>query len=198
MPYFQEQCQQEGLDDSLKSFPVLLAKMKTGEIKNGMGILFLGTPGCGKTKRMRMIGDNCRIHVREARNMVLSLVGKQGSLAQIRHYAHIPEEGIGYDVKRLQECDLIIDDLGEEPQTISLYGTKIDAMGMMLKERFDHYPKVKTYITTNLEHNMLLSRYGERIVSRMQEQLLLLRFKNVDHRKFNADTWKTVMDDSPQ
>jgi DNA replication protein DnaC len=163
-----------------------------------MGLLFLGPPGCGKTKRMRMISKNCDIETREARNMVLALIGKQGSLAQIRRYANLPEERIGYNVKRLKAYDLIIDDLGEEPQIISLYGTKVDAMGMMLKERFDNFPKVRTYITTNLDYGMLLARYGERIVSRMFEQLLLLRFKNIDHRKLNADTWKTAMDDSPQ
>lgn len=52
----------------------------------------------------------------------------------------------------------------------------------MLAYRCEEWPRVRTYITTNLTKEELANHVGDRIWSRFNEQMVFLHFKEVDHR----------------
>ena len=80
------------------------------------------------------------------------------------HTAPIEEKSFYLDL--LSSCDLlIIDDLGCEP---IMKNVTVEYLGMLLSERAAK--PLPTIITTNLTQDMLFNRYGERILSRLNDK----------------------------
>ena len=174
------------LDDSLEFYPALVAKMKCDCLQLKRGWIMFGRPGSGKTSRAKIISDLLGIPMITARSMVLRLcsAGDVKSEAQLRDMAGlgtVPLSG------RSRGRDLIIDDLGTELPRASLFGTPIQPMIEMLSLRLDEWPRVRTYITTNMAEDELKAHVGDRIWSRFEEQMAFMRFKNIDHRSCNAN-----------
>lgn len=174
------------LDDSLEFYPALVAKMKCDCLQLKRGWIMFGRPGSGKTCRAKIISDLLGIPMITARSMVLRLccAGKVTSEATLRDMAGlgtVPLSG------RTRGCDLIIDDLGTELPRATLFGTPIQPMVEMLSLRLDEWPRVRTYITTNMAENELKAHVGDRIWSRFEEQMAFMRFKAIDHRSCNAN-----------
>lgn len=173
------------LDDSLGFYPALVAKMKCDCLQLRRGWIMFGRPGSGKTSRAKIISGLLGIPMITARSMVLRLCSAGGvmSEAQLRGMAGlgtIPLSG------RRRERDLIIDDLGTELPRASLFGTPIRPMVEMLSLRLDEWPRVRTYITTNMAEDELKAHVGDRIWSRFEGQMTFMRFKSIDHRSCNA------------
>lgn len=175
-----------GLNDSLPYFSRMVAKIKTGEYAD-RGAIFMGCTGCGKTKRAKLLSEFCGIPMFSAGNMALKLASV-GNI-EIQDILKCAYLGGGDENLISSHDDLIIDDLGQEPASFVLYGTRLDLMRMMLEERLNHADKVKTYITTNLTAAELTERYGKRVISRMREFLPLFKMPKVDYRIGNTYGW---------
>jgi len=78
-----------------------------------------------------------------------------------------------------------IDDLGEEHATIKVYGTDINVgIDALTKRHLEFVNKGHlTFITTNLNADMILKKYGARIESRVYEMCNLIGVKGDDIRK---------------
>lgn len=80
------------------------------------------------------------------------------------HTAPVEEKNFYFEL--LCGCDLlVIDDLGCEP---ILKNVTVEYLGMLLTERAAR--PLPTIINTNLSQNMLLDRYGDRILSRLNDK----------------------------
>lgn len=75
---------------------------------------------------------------------------------------------------------MIIDDLGEEPREVMVYGMIHTPIIDIISER---YAKQRmTIVTTNLETDDLKEKYGPRIYDRFQEMLTPIVFENESYR----------------
>lgn len=85
----------------------------------------------------------------------------------------------------VHENILAIDDLGEEPAEVIMYGMTYTPMKDLLLERYKH--NKMTLVTTNLintpESPELVNHYGERLVDRMREMMKIVVFRNDSYRK---------------
>lgn len=91
---------------------------------------------------------------------------------------------------------LAIDEVGEEPAEMLVYGMIYTPIRDLLEER---YALQKfTIITTNLVENkekkihQIREHYGERVVDRIREMMKLLPFKNKSYRPVNSPISDTV------
>lgn len=118
-------------------------------------ILLTGTTGTGKT----MV----------ACHMINEIInnGYEAKKIQANEYYNLVKESYSYNevgrqLKTYEICDfLVLDDLGTEPVTDD---AKINITTLIDKRYCNQKPIL---ITTNLNHNELFERYGQRIISRL-------------------------------
>jgi AAA+ superfamily predicted ATPase len=133
------------------------------------GIIFMGNFGTGKTLILRSIYELMRNKARSGVN-----IGIQGRYVTARQittkYQFEPKDLpnlIGKD-----ENDIFIDELGDEPLTVSNYGTSESPVYAVLKQKLDDWDKYerkpRVFATTNLNKAKIIERYSERIWSRMK------------------------------
>ena len=75
---------------------------------------------------------------------------------------------------------MIIDDLGEEPREVMVYGMIHTPIIDLISERYTN--QRMTIITTNLETDDLKEKYGPRIYDRLDEMLTSIIFENDSYR----------------
>lgn len=81
-------------------------------------------------------------------------------------------------------CDekmLIIDDLGEEPKELLIFGQPVTPLIDLLAKRYDM--QLFTIVTTNLGKTSLNEKYEERMYDRMCEWLQPIPFTNESYRQ---------------
>lgn len=83
-----------------------------------------------------------------------------------------------------REPMMIIDDLGEEPREVMVYGMIHTPIIDIISERYA--AQLMTVITTNLETDVLKEKYGERIYDRFCEMLTSIVFENDSYRNRKA------------
>ncbi|MBD5199427.1 MAG: replication protein [Bacteroidales bacterium] len=80
---------------------------------------------------------------------------------------------------------ILIDDLGEEPREIMLFGMIHTPIVDIISERYA--AQRLTILTTNLNVDELREKYGERILDRFREMLTPIVFENESYRTGKAD-----------
>lgn len=75
---------------------------------------------------------------------------------------------------------MIIDDLGEEPKEVMVYGMIHTPIIDIISERYER--QLMTIITTNLDTDELKAKYGGRIYDRFREMLTTIIFENESYR----------------
>jgi len=86
----------------------------------------------------------------------------------------------GYE-KLFREDKMVIDDLGEEPKELLLYGQPVTPLIDLLSSRYEQ--QLFTIVTTNLGKGSLEGKYDKRIYDRMREWLEPIPFTNGSYRK---------------
>lgn len=79
-----------------------------------------------------------------------------------------------------KEQMMIIDDLGEEPREVMVYGMIHTPIIDLISARYTK--QLITIVTTNLETDDLQEKYGPRIYDRLQEMLTPIVFENDSYR----------------
>ena len=79
--------------------------------------------------------------------------------------------------------NLVIDELGREPNPASCYGTKMDVIAYLLQLRYDYRRTSVTHITTNLNLKAIASTYGTYIADRCLEMFNFIEFTGKSLRK---------------
>lgn len=139
-------------------------------------IVIAGSVGTGKSYLAKCIANEL---ISKNFNVIFITSSELNSILLKYHTAPIDEKGIYLDL--LTECDLlIIDDLGCE----ATYKNVTDNyLLMIISERMT---KGKPYIiTTNLDQDQLLDRYGDRTLSRLNDKnkSVFIKIKGEDLRR---------------
>lgn len=75
---------------------------------------------------------------------------------------------------------MLVDDMGCEPERCVSFGTEYEPMQMMLYRRYDR--QRITVISTNLDDEKILARYGERVAERLKESFDRLCYVGTNYR----------------
>lgn len=75
------------------------------------------------------------------------------------------------------EINLIIDELGREPEPAKYFGTEMNVLQFLLQLRYDYRRSCVTHITTNLELEAVADKYGAFIADRFLEMFNFIEFK---------------------
>lgn len=171
----------EGIDIEPSKLPELLAKSITKESRGNKGLCFIGSVGSGKTRRMKFLADATGIEMLNAREMCAVWRDAEGDELFFQEYCNA---NLGrYSSPHKYFYDLIIDDLGTEGTSYNAYGTTADVMrDIILPARHAVFPAGRTFITTNLNKEQLLERYGERVFSRLNEMCVIVPLIHGDRR----------------
>lgn len=180
MPFVNKQISIAGIDGELPHFAAMIAKSFTGEVAEGKGFCVQGFTGCGKTKRMELFARLLSVRFVLAEDLV-ERIRNNNSPTFLKEISRT--DVYAFDSVPAHYYDLIIDDLGFESEKSNTYGNVRDIMEQVLKERSNIFPKWKTHFTTNLTEQQILSRYGDRIYSRICEMCHFVTMTNGDRRR---------------
>lgn len=82
--------------------------------------------------------------------------------------------------KYLRIGNLCIDDLGSEGEDANYYGTKLNVIAEVFETRYNR--GLITHFTTNYKENIILERYGRRVLSRMEHACKFVELNDQDYR----------------
>lgn len=150
--------------------------------QNGRGWILAGGVGSGKTVRAQLAAVYAGLPMQTAGDIVARAAVNVTESNRLGDAGLLPTLDFS---GRACEFDLIIDDLGTEPSAFSAFGVKRDLMAEVLLARLNLWPKVRTYITTNLNKAELHARYGERVASRLFQACAWIPITHPDRRAGN-------------
>jgi hypothetical protein len=136
------------------------------------GILLSGPVGCGKTSLMMLMttipGPERNFILHNSRSISFEFMAE--GYAVIQRYSNLSY----YSHKQKAYC---FDDVGTE-RNLKYFGNECNVMGEILLSRYDLYVShgMLTHMTTNLSADELEAYYGDRVRSRLRQQLNLFMF----------------------
>lgn len=142
------------------------------------GLCLLGKVGVGKTAVARVIAK-------------AALFRWWDSARLARVYQNDPEHFMEIVAGDIYGIDpLVIDDVGREP-TVNDYGTRLEVMGEAISRRSAVYDRtgIQTIITSNLDIEDIVQRYGERTMSRIEGMCNIIVFEGGDQRQTGNDDY---------
>ena len=162
-----------------RNLAAILAKIHTGESEGGKGLFLLGNTGTGKTRRLEWAAENFEIPMIDATTLCDRMAEAKSDADRL--------EVLNLIKPRWSElpahcCDLIIDDLGTEPDEQMIYGTRRFLMVDAIIKRHKRFPDYKTHFTSNLTKDEIRERYGERVWSRLNEMVTFVTLAGEDRR----------------
>jgi hypothetical protein len=136
------------------------------------GVLLSGPVGCGKTSLMALMtsipGPERNFIMHSSRNISFEFM--EEGYAVIQRYSGLSF----YSSRPKTYC---FDDLGTE-RNFKYFGNECNVMGEILLNRYDLFVSagMLTHMTTNLSADDLEAYYGDRVRSRLRQQLNLFAF----------------------
>ena len=157
-----ERMEAAGLDVSaLPCWPGVMSGMRLDTLPGGRGWVLCGPAGTGKSRRARLAASFSGVASVSARQLFEAFGSRGVSFWEAARLD--PADG----ERRVRGCDLVIDHLGEEPETASVFGVVRRPLREILCERLARWPRVRTYLVTRLTPGALASRYGADVASRV-------------------------------
>lgn len=161
----------------------ILAKIHTGECSGGKGVFLLGNTGTGKSRRLQWAAKAFDIPIWTASDLVMEM-------QNIKHPNDMRELLLcnwpPYSDAPRHYNDLIIDDLGLEPDGQNVYGTQRYLMEDAIIKRYEVFSdparRFVTHFTCNLTKDEIRERYGERVWSRLNEMVTFVTLAGEDRR----------------
>jgi flagellar biosynthesis GTPase FlhF len=146
------------------------------------GLILAGGTGSGKTTIMKAFQSN---PYQSFRMVDCRSVGYNYSIngfEEIMHYSKI--ESIPVNLYGQTDQGICFDDLGTDEER-KHYGDKVNPLTNILLDRHRLLPFHKTYLTTNLNADMIEVVYGTRLRGRLREMFNLINFdqNTPDRRK---------------
>lgn len=144
------------------------------------GICIAGPTGVGKTACFKILQAYLQLYnygyMRNGRAIPLRF--HIFSALQIEaDFAHNGFEGIE---KYITYANVCIDDLGAEVGSASYFGNKFNVLAHIIEVRYDK--GFLTHISTNLNEDMILVKYGDRVYSRIRQMTSFCAFVTKDFR----------------
>lgn len=146
------------------------------------GLLLMGTPGNGKTSMLYAIARLIAFVTEETNGYSKRQSVNIVTAREITRLCASEDESDRKAYNSLYtEKMLGIDDLGEEPREVMVWGRIEQPLEQLLSSR---YAKQQfTIITTNLDKKLLEEKYGVRIYDRFKEMMDIITFTNPSYRK---------------
>jgi hypothetical protein len=149
----------------------LAVKAISESVRQSKGLLLTGSCGCGKTMLMRILYSRC---------------------GHSRYWYSLPSDDCLWTMDARQNRNIresyqewpFIDDLGTEVRTE--YGRRVDFVADYIRMYHDNaYMNLggRMFVTTNLDSNGLLELYDERVVDRLMDMCVVLRFGGSSKRE---------------
>lgn len=132
-----------------------------------LGVIITGKYGCGKTHFVKSLGLPFKFFDMNLPEVIEQLDWKGG-------YAPY--------INEIMDGNVFIDDLGAE-QLFNEYGTKRDIIAEFIC-RYHVVGKGRLFITSNLNGNQLLDRYGGRVIDRLKELCVPAKMVGESKRKW--------------
>ena len=174
--YGYEVCRNVGLPHYFaKYFISTDEKYKSLYRPEARGLFLLGNPGTGKTLALEIFSGLFEIEF-----LTASEIG--------RVFAVDGEADVWEWMKQYKHSDIVIDELGAE-RDIKVFGNS-GIMIDVLAERYNmfRYYGSRTFFSSNFPRKTLSEIYGERIISRFEEQCIFIAVTGNDRRKTNIQT----------
>lgn len=147
------------------------------------GLMLCGLCGNGKTSLATaiswLIGYVTERELGYSRRMCMPLVTAK-EIASMCMAAHRNADRHERYAALAAEPMIIIDELGEEPREVIVYGMTHTPMADLMAQRYA--AQRMTVVTTNLETDQIRAKYGERIYDRFREMLTPVIFENDSYR----------------
>lgn len=178
-PLVRQDLEAQDIDLNPRNLPEILAKVYTNEVADGKGIFLLGPTGTGKSRRMEFAAEAFEIAMVDATTLCDRLATVKDDYERLEVLNLIPPR---WSERPAHCCDLIIDDLGTEPQEYVVYGTHRNLIINAITKRYDRFPEYKTHFTSNLPKENIRLLYGERIWSRLNEMCVFVSLTGKDRR----------------
>lgn len=162
-------------DEPTKQHLAKVAGWLTGK-STRPGLFLYGEPGNGKTTMALAVGT------------LIGLLYGSESYDKRKYVRYISALSLADLAKRdSQEFTafktlemLHIDDVGNEPSTVKVWGNEVSPLTEVLYSRYDR--QLFTIITSNLYDDDIVTRYGIRIADRFREMFDMLSFDNHSYR----------------
>lgn len=144
------------------------------------GLILSGSIGSGKTTLMRSLHYALQLAHREYEP-------QEGELRKYYSHLWVSAKDVAHIKSRDQVKEmaskmyLFIDDIGEEPAQINLYGTEIQPMVDLLELRYLNGDP--TFLTTNLNYTQMGEKYGLRVADRIVEMCHPVKYENSSYRR---------------
>lgn len=142
------------------------------------GLLICGSVGTGKTTMLKAIFKMLDEHRHCLRgNFYVGVMGWNSAIEitnECIHHYNLYES----DASRTY---LGIDDLGQEPEEINIFGSITHPLRDILLDRYER--NQITIITSNLTPRDITERYGERVGDRLHEMMQVILFNGQSYRK---------------
>lgn len=147
-----------------KTLVSLMVGLKCGTISKG--VFWMGDRGVGKSFGAEFLSAYCKTDFVAANDLTDVYATDADGRAAFESLAYPCFLG-----RKDQPKDLIIDELGKEPNPVNYFGTKVRVLEKVLQERYRLWERygARTIITTNCELEELKNLYGEYIYDRVQQ-----------------------------
>lgn len=178
-PTIRQDLKEAGIDIIPRNLAEILAKIHTGESIGGKGLFLLGNTGTGKSLRLKWAAEAFGITMITATDLCDSLMETETTAEKENILLTVPPR---WNVVPRHYNDLIIDDLGTEPDGQNIYGTKRNLIADAILRRYDVFPHWKTHFTSNMTGEAIRARYGERVWSRLNEMVVFVTLAGEDRR----------------
>lgn len=170
------------LDDDTR-LHILAAARWLVDSSSTPGLLLCGLCGNGKTTLAkaisRLIGFVTERELGYACRKDMSFHTAKDICRMCAASERFKEQHDGY-ARLFTEPMMVIDDLGEEPREVMVYGMLHTPLVDIINERYA--AQRMTIVTTNLDTDALREKYGERVYDRFREMLTSITFENDSYR----------------
>lgn len=160
---------------------------ESGKLDTRKGLLICGDVGTGKTlcmkvfqkitNRFGMVTTRHIIRDYFAAKIPSSVMDKYGRLSFV-HSA-------GGTIDKKKPTAWCFDDFGLESVSVKNYGNEQNILEEIMLDRYEMWVscRMKTYVTTNLDVDMIEQHYGTRVRDRFRETMNLIRITGKSKRK---------------
>jgi DNA replication protein DnaC len=148
------------------------------DLLKGIGIV--GATGIGKTSAMKVLNsmleyDNC-VYLKNGRPIPLKF-HIYNSREIVSRYEKDGHEGL---YNYYNYANVMIDDLGTELLQAKHYGTPLNVLEEVIERRYEN--NMMLHFTSNLSLNDIHEKYGDRVYSRINQQVNIIELEGKDFR----------------
>ena len=152
---------------------------------NGFGLALMGNVGNGKTTMAKALCGAVRLAGFDDNGETIAM-----RYIDSNQVTRMCRESYEQFHRLCQTKFLCLDDMGREPVEVRDYGNLLNPVVELVQYRYEQ--QLPLVITTNLDPEMINSRYGQRIADRFREMMHVVVFEENSYRRWREKKTDTV------